>query len=210
MNKITRIFIYTIFTTAFSASVQASTNLTFNADTSNLFGTTGTLYIDFISGGNTTINIATLSSFSSDGVLGGATPQGDVIGSLPSTVTLNTNSFFNELAQSFTFGNKISFNLNFTQNGPDPSGTPDAFSLFVADASNNPIPTTDPTGSNALFLFNIDGTSTGNLNTYTLPNGLTPWQVTTVAAIPVPSAIWFFISGILGLKLASRPRQQQI
>ena len=212
MNRLSRFVSYSICAAAFSCSTSAqATDLNVTIDTSSIIGTAGVLYFDFISGGNSISNITTISSFTTDGTLGAATPQGNAFGSLPSSVTLDTTAYlFNEVAQNIIFGNQLSFNLNFTQNAPNPSGTPDAFSFLAYDTLGNTLPTTtDPTGSNALFLFNIDGTTTGNLTPYTLPDGRSPWQVTPLAAaVPVPSAVWFMLTGLMGLLFNVRKQQR--
>jgi hypothetical protein len=187
-----------------------ATDLDVTINTTAIDGTSGTLVFDLISGGNSTSNTATISAFSSDGTLGAVTPQGDEIGSLPGTATLDTNStFFNELAQNITYGTQISFDLNFTQNGPDPTGSPDTFSFFLLNSSGNPIPTTtDPSGGNALFLFNIDGTDTGNLNIYTSLDLPITWQATPiVSSVPEPSVIGLLTIGLMGVKLTARKQR---
>ncbi|WP_347990191.1 NF038129 family PEP-CTERM protein [Methylomonas sp. AM2-LC] len=211
MNKLTRIVRFTLCASAISLSTSAqATDLVFTADTSSIKGETGTFYLDFISGGNSTSNFATISSFSTDGTLGVITPLGEVSGSLPSTVDFGTDTtLFNEYAQNITFGNQISFHLNLTENAPDPLGTPDSFSAFVAYSGSNFTQTTDPTGSNALFLFNIDGTASGNLNVYTLSNGNSPWQVSNISAVPELSEAWLLMFGLMGLGLKAK-RQQRV
>ena len=100
-------------------------------------------------------------------------------------------------------GTHYSFNLNLTEHGPGLGDTPDAFSLFLADNGGSLIPTTtDPTGSNALFLFNIDGTSGGNLNLYSSTDLPISWQVTLLtdppvlgSTVPTPSILWLLASG---------------
>jgi hypothetical protein len=198
--------------TLVTSNAAFASNISVTIDTTALNGTTGSLFFDLVAGGSAT-NTSVISTFSTDGTLGSVTTQGDAIGSLGSTVTMDTLStaLLNEMAQNITFGTKISFNLNFTENGPTSAGTPDAFSFFLADNTGTPIPTTtDPTTSNALFLFNIDGTTTGNLNTYTSTNLAVTWQVNpAVTAVPVPSAIWLFLSGMIGL-LSSKRKTQRI
>ncbi|WP_186289532.1 NF038129 family PEP-CTERM protein [Methylomonas koyamae] len=189
-----------------SSTNTHATDLNVSIDTSTVFGESAIIYFDFISGGNSIGNLSSITSFATDGILGATSVQGDVTGDLLSTVALNTTSnFFNEFAQGITFGNHLSFNVNFTENAPDPLGTPDAFSIFAYDGLGNTLPiTTDPTGSNALFLFNIDGSTNGNLNVYTLLDGSSPWQVTPLTSVPLPSAAWLLVSGLMGMGLGTK------
>jgi hypothetical protein len=137
------------------------------------------------------------------------TTSGDVTGNLSGTVISNTTSLFNELAQNIQYGTQFSFDLNVTENSSSLGGTPDAFSLFLTNNSGNTIPTTtDPTNSNALFLFNINGTSSGNLNLYSSSDLPLNWQVTP-AAVPIPSVVWLFASGLMGV-LINRKKKSTV
>lgn len=202
MNTATRIFTYSFCITVLSlgfVNTAFATMLNVTVDTISR-GSISALYFDFVGNGSPT-NTSTITSFTTDGLLGAVTTSGNVTGNLPGTVTLDTTSFFNELAQNIKYGTQFSFDLNVTENTPSLGGTPDAFSLFLADNRGNTFPTTtDPTGSNALFLFNVDGTSSGNLNLYSSTDLPVNWQVTP-AAIPIPSVIWLFASGFMGILL---------
>ncbi|MGD0959981.1 MAG: NF038129 family PEP-CTERM protein [Methylomonas sp.] len=209
MKKLARISTKTIHFLIFALSSLPfnhtyATALDVNINTSAIQGASGEIVFDFISGGNTLYNSAGISAFNTDGTLGASTTQGDAVGLLPSTVTLDTQSnLFNELAQNITFGANIAFALNFTQNAPDSTALPDAFSVFLLNNSGNTVPnTTDPTASNALFLFNIDGSSTGNLITYSSLDQPITWQVATV---PIPATLLLFSSGLIALVLHGKP-----
>lgn len=195
-----KIIYFVILIFGFSNPLHAN-ELDFNADTRYLAGTHGSLIFDFISGNNTTANSVILSNFSSDGQLGIVTSQGDSTGNLHSTVNIDTkNALLNELAQSFVFGNKLSFVMNFTQNAADISNTPDSFAFYFLNSSAISMPnTTDPTGNNAIFQYNITDSRMDNLNTF-LSNDLPiTWQVSNVSstAVPLQTASWYFLSGML-------------
>jgi hypothetical protein len=213
MNNFTHIFSRNICMAAIAfvtLNTAQATELDVTVNTSSLSGTSGSLYFDLVSGGSGVFNSSTISSFSTDGLLGSTAPVGDAFGTLPGQVMLDTGSstILNEMGQNITYGNLFSFHLSLTENGPGVDGTPDSFSLFVVDAAGDLVPTTEPAGSKALFIFNIDGTSTGNLNIYTLPDDSQPWQVTPVTAVPVPSAIWLLVTGLIGLGLNARRQVQ--
>ena len=134
-------------------------------------------------------NTATLSNLAFGGGSAGAVDPsnttGGVTGEMPSTVSITESSFTNILAQFFTAGSAISFNLDLTTNvqaGP----TPDQFSLAIVDPNGNPIPTSDPTGDDNLLAINIDSSnpavqSYSDLVTVTPAGGVaTPEPHTTV------------------------------
>ena len=191
-----------------SVTNSLATLIDVTVDTTALTGQTGSLAFDLINGGYAFTNISTISSFSTDGMLGTvASTSGDVTGILPAQAILDTASaLFNELNQNITFGTQFSFTLNVTSNGPSIGNTPDAFTLFLLNSSGNPIPNTnDPTGSNALFLFNIDGTSSGKLDIYTSTDASISWTVTPAndpstpgIAIPTPTVLLLLAIGFMG------------
>jgi hypothetical protein len=126
-------------------------------DTSALAGISAYVAFDLI-GGPTPGNTVTLSSFATDGTVGSSSTTGTVSGAFPGTVTLDdTTTFFNEYSQAETLGMTFSFVFDTTANAPVDPTFPDSLSLFLLDpATGLPlVTTTDPTTSNALFLFNI-------------------------------------------------------
>jgi hypothetical protein len=81
------------------------------------------------------------------------------------------------------------------------SSTPDSFSFFLLDDSLFPLPlfaTTDPTGADALFIVDIDGTSGGNLQIFDSINTGVTWTVTPPTAVPLPSTALLLGVGVLG------------
>lgn len=127
-------------------------------DTRPLQGLSGYLAFDFIAGSPGGGNVASISSFASDALLGSASSSGSVSGALqPGPLQLDGSQFFNEFLQGVSrFGSQISYVLDFAPNGSS-SGRPDQFSFFLLDATQVPIATTDPTGAGALFSIDLSG-----------------------------------------------------
>jgi hypothetical protein len=145
------------------------------------------LIFDFIDGGSPS-NTVSISGFASDATLGAVSTQGDVAGTLADTVTMTDTSFFNEYFARLTLGNTISFYLNATANAPDAASIPDALSIFLFDNGEGRVmfPTTDPTGANALLLFEIDGSDQGTMSVYSAPGGE---AIVTAVGAPEPSSL---------------------
>lgn len=200
MNKISRTLTSGICTAALalgSANIASASLFHVTVDTAALVGQTGTLHFDLI-GNGASINTSTISSFITDGIIGSAGLSGTGSGDLSAMSTLSTTSFFNELAQNITYGTQFSFDLKLTENTPNFSGTPDDFSLFLADNNGKTIPTTtDPTGNNALFMLAIDGTASGDLSVYSASDFPINWLAVPVTAIPIPSIAWLLLTGIM-------------
>jgi hypothetical protein len=192
-----------------SAAVHANTIYDVSLNTASLAGTAATLALDFTAGG-TAGNTVSISGYATDGVLGPSGPNsGSASGTLPGAVTLSDVSFFNEELQGLTMGSTISFQLSATTVGPAGSSLPDTFALFILDstATNSLLTTTDPTGADALFTLQIDGTPGGILDVY----NSTPSITAAVTPVPLPSSI-----GLLGLGLIAavgwriRPRRAEL
>ena len=153
-------------------------------NTASLLGTGATLTFDFLAGGGTQSNSATILDFSTNGTLvSGGVNSGSVSGSLPGTATLTNASFFNELQQGMTLGSTISFQVDLTTHAPTGGSLPDTFSLFLLDptASYSLTNTKDPTGSDSLTTVQIDGTKGGNLGVYSGSGPSVPVTVTAVS-----------------------------
>lgn len=163
------------------ARAQSDYDVTIN--TSSLSGTGATLTFDFLAGGGTQSNSATISDFSTNGTLvSGGVNSGSVSGSLPGTTTLTNASFFNELQQGMILGPTISFQVDLTTNAPTGGSLPDTFSLFLLDptASYSLTNTSDPTGSDSLTTIQIDGSSSGIVGVYSGSGPSVPVTVTAV------------------------------
>ncbi len=174
-------------------SVIAQTVYSVSIDTSAVSGTAGVLAFDLTSndGG---MNQVIILNFSTDGVLGlpeteGGLVAGDLIlGLNPAPLTrIHDKFFFNALGVRFmSFGTKIAFTLQLSQNPPDPSQLPDEFALYLLDVSELPLfGTSDHLGSNALFSICITGEAQGRLNVFS-PTVLQP---PSTLAIVVPAAV---------------------
>lgn len=139
---------------------------TFNVtvDTTFLIGTPAVLAFDFIDGGPPS-NSVTLSTLGSDGTQGSQSTSGDVTGTGP--WMLNDSSLFNELLVSFNpMGSLLSFSFSTTDNPPNVGSFPDAFSFFILNTDLSFLITTnEPTGSNALFEYNL-GQGEGGLTVF--------------------------------------------
>jgi hypothetical protein len=183
---------------------------TVTVDTSGLPSTPGSEIFFFLIDGSGTgdnNNTATLSNFAFGGGSAGAVDPsnttGGVTGAMPSTVTITESSFTNILAQFFTAGSALSFNLDLTtnvQSGP----TPDQFSFSILDPNGNIIPTSDPTGDDNLLAINIDSSNPAvqpysDLVTVT-PEGGVP--------TPEPNTIVFLTAALLLFALLSRDRKE--
>ncbi|HEY1240506.1 MAG TPA: NF038129 family PEP-CTERM protein [Bryobacteraceae bacterium] len=174
-----------------------------SVDTSGLAGTAAQLAFDFIDGGPP-LNTITISSFLTDGTLGGVFPSGGASGTLLGTVVLSDSDFFNEYLTDITLGSSFSFVFSATANGPDAGSLPDAFSLFLIDP-NTGLPlfgTADPSGADSLVTLNIDGSPTGALSVYStsVKTGPPP----AASAVPEPSMMWMLGVGLVPLLRRAR------
>lgn len=187
-----------IFSLTYSFFAQAgSFKSTFN--TSTYSGTNARLAFDFIGGDGNIHNSVIVSNFFTDGSLGSPTNMGDVTGILPATSTLQSTSFFNEILQPIALGNAIGFDLNISEFIDAGATLPDALSVFLLDGNNQPLfNTTDPTGANALFVVNIDGSTPGGLNVYTATPDTSSPMVWSVSTIPEPSVLQLSVAGLIG------------
>jgi PEP-CTERM motif-containing protein len=175
-------------------------------NTTPLVGSGAQLAFDFIDGG-APANTVTISDFATNGILGSFTTIGSVTGNLPGTLTLADRliiggssfpSFFNEYLHNITLGTTLSFLLDATTNGPSGASSPDSFSFFLLNPITNLslVSTSDPTGSNALFVLDTDGSPQGLLSVYSVSGGQTSAAVT---AVPEPRSLLLMLFGLAGL-----------
>jgi hypothetical protein len=138
-------------------------------DTSSISGTAGSLDFNFNPGGfqaqAASLQILDLSS---NGSLAGS-PEltGDVSGALPSTVTFDNGTGFNDYFEGFTYGSTLSFDVSLygpalsSPNGASTFGSTFAFSMFSDAAGTIPALTTDTTEGFAFIVnVNLDGSTT--------------------------------------------------
>ncbi len=141
-----------------------------SVNTSSITGTLGSLDFNFNPGPLMTQSASLrILDFTSDGTLAGACPcgTGDVSGQLPSTLTFDNGTAFNDYFDDFTFGTTISFEVSLygpalsAPDGVSTSGSTFAFSMFSDAAGTMPILTTDTTDGFAFTVnVNLDGTTT--------------------------------------------------
>ena len=188
------------------SSLTHATTIAVTIDSMSLNGLPSVLAFDFIDGGAPD-NSVTLSSLTSDGTLDSTSTTGNVTGSGPWIFSDFGASFFNELLVTFNpMGASLSFSFATTDNAPAGGSVPDAFSMYVLDSSATlPLITTDdPTGADALFLFNIGQGGTGVFRVNETGFAIT---ATVVQAIPEPGSVALVLWGALALFVGLRNRR---
>ncbi len=177
-------------------------------DTSSLIGNPNSPYyidLQLNSGGGPFANQAYAFNFTYGGGSASASSSavvynGNPTGDLSTGIALSTaTSAFNEIAQQFTAGTTLTFDVLLTENGG--VHAPDGFSFAIDDGTTFQIPTTDPNGGLTLATWDINLAFTNpaiSVATYLPtdpqyqgPNGIT----VSVVAVPEPS-VWAF--GLLG------------
>jgi hypothetical protein len=153
-------FAVAILSTLLGSPLYASLTYNVSIDTTPLNGLGGYIAIDLDGGIPLQDNVATITDFSSDAILGAVTPSGDVTGTLtPGPLMLTADQSFNEWLQASTFGDFITFVLNVTT-AYTSSTTPDTFSFFLLDSTQTPFPTSDPSGADQIFEIDLTGGTT--------------------------------------------------
>ena len=191
-----------------ACSAQAGIQYQVTVNSTSINATTGFLDFQF-NPGDVTSQAATavLSNFSG-GITGAVnSTSGNVTGSLPGTVTLVNSTPFQELFQTFTFGNSFSFLLDLS--GPAitaPNGTSakgSTFGLGIYDSAQNPILTNQADGFVYQEQINLNGTVTPTA----FPNGVGPTVVQFVQVIvPEPAAMGLVALGLAALLAKRRSR----
>src|SRR5208283_3930218 len=158
-------------------------------NTSSIAGTAGSLDFNFNPGPLVT-QAASLQilSFLSDGSLAGSpTLTGDVSGALPSTLTFDNGTGFNDYFEGFTFGSTLSFDVSLygpalsSPDGVSTSGSTFAFSMFSDAAGTIPALTTDTTDG---FAFKVDVNLDGTTSVTNFSS-----QTDVTSAVPEPSSL---------------------
>lgn len=161
---------------AISASASPVTYAV-TVNTSSIAGDQGSLDFNFNPGPLETQAAALqILGFSSDGSLAGS-PQltGDVSGVLPSTLTFDNSTGFNDYFDGFTYGSTLSFDVSLygsalsSPDGVSTSGSAFAFSMFSDAAGTIPVLTSDTTDGYAL-LVNVNPNGTTTLTDYSTPD----------------------------------------
>ena len=165
-----------------ATSAFADFSYNFNVDTSSLNGQAGYMDLQFNPGISNAIASATVTNFISDATLGAVITSGTVTGMLPSTVTINNNTGFNDYFQAVTFGNTANFALNLS------GAAGSSFALaFLDSTQTTPLLTNDQVNGIAT---RIDVTPNGPVVTN---------NSNQVTATPIPAAAYLFGSGLMGL-----------
>ena len=190
----------------FAGSASADTyDVTIN--TSSITGTTGTLDFNFNPGPLAT-QAASLQilTFSSDGSLAGSPIlTGDVGGTLPSTLTFDNGTGFNDYFEGFKFGSILSFDVTLygpALNSPDgmsTSGSTFAFSMFSDPAGTIPVLTTNTADG---FAFKVDV----NLDGTTTLTNFSPQTGVGTPTVPEPGSL-VLVGTIIALAVLHRRRR---
>lgn len=184
-----------------SAATSQAAMYQVTVDTAALEGNANApFYVDFQMnyGGTGSGNSASINNFNF-GTGGSPSPSGSAIvylgttagGDLSTGLTLadNSSSPFNEIAQEFTPGSSLTFDVNLSANAPT-GQTPDDLIFSIDDASTYPIGTTAPDQlSLVYFQINTYGHSPAiSVDTYTFASGDAGDDITGVTAsvVPVP------------------------
>ena len=197
---------WSLFVVSFlSIAVASAGPITYDVtvDTSSISGTAGSLDFNFNPGPLVTQGASLqIVGFASDGTFTGSpTLTGDVTGALPSTLTFDNGTGFNDYFTSFTFGSTLSFDVSLfgpalsSPDGVSTSGSTFAFSMFSDPVGTIPVLTTDTTDGFAFTVdVNLDGTTTA---TSFLP----------VSGAPEPGTTSLVITGMALIGLAARIRR---
>ncbi len=192
-------------------AARADMTWTMSLDTSQLATNySGPFALDFeLVGSNG--NTVTLSNFSFS-IGGNAGPgtaftTGGASGDLGSSVSFNDSvNFLSDFNQQFIPGKTLTFTMDSTVVPPSSSGSPDNFSMVIfsgydpvngynpfTGTGGTPIPTTDPTGIDTFFNFNINGPGATAVDSFPSASGDVSITVTPTSVVAEPS------SGVIAL-----------
>lgn len=188
---------------AVSASAAPITyDVTIN--TSSIAGVAGSLDFNF-SPGPLTTQAASLQilGLSSDGTsVGPPALTGDVSGVLPSTLTFDNGTVFNDYFEGFTYGSTLSFDVSLygpalsSPDGVSTSGSLFAFSMFSDAAGTTPALTNDTTDGFA-FIVNVNPDGSTTLTDYSDQTSVGP----ETSATPEPGSLLLVASGLAMLTI---------
>jgi hypothetical protein len=161
------------------------------ANTSAISGQSGYLDLQFEPGPSATnLATATVTHFSGTGALSGsATRTGDVTGQLPSTLSFDNQTVFNDYFQGINFGTTESFDV--TLNGPSPSGgsVSTFYIAFYASDQSTSLLSVSPEGEAGQITINPDGSTSPSTYAATV-NGASALTITPLQplnTVPEPS-----------------------
>jgi len=195
-----------------ASSASADTAYDVSVDTSSIAGTVGSLDFQFNPGPLVSQSASLqILNFTSDGTLvPPAFPTGDVTGTLPSTLTFDNGSGFNDYFQGFTFGSSLAFNVSLfgpalsSPDGVSTSGSTFAFSMFADAAGTQPVLTSDTTdGFASVVTVNLDGSTT-----VTNFSPQATLASASVAPVPEPRGTVLLIAAMTALLVSLRSRHR--
>ena len=206
--KIKLLVIALIVFAASSAFASLSYEVTVN--TSSLVGTSGYLYLQYDVLNKPVASTATVSSFSTDGLLATQNDTVDVVngskvtGTLPGNVVFANTNTINDYNHAITFGSTLSFMVSFASTPAANTSAVSTFSLGLFGDAYGSSALLNTAGVNysvpgtvAMINLNNDGsTSTTSLD-----------SSTEVTPTPIPAAIYLLGSGLMGL-VGMRKRKQ--
>ncbi|MBV8731069.1 MAG: NF038129 family PEP-CTERM protein [Acidobacteriia bacterium] len=186
---------------AAGTALRADVIVQFNANTSSINGTLGSLDFQFNPGADSQAATVGISNFVTDGSFGGTQMDtGGVTGGPITTPIVITNSGLdNEDFETFRFGNVLKFNVDFggpavtAPNGTSLSTSVFAFSMFSDAAGTIPVLTSDPNGVAASVAVNLDGSLTASV-------------ISSAVSIPEPGYMWIAASGLAVIAAGRRWR----
>lgn len=170
-------------------------------------GSSVTFALDFVDGAASANNRVLTTNFNANGsLLNEGARQGDVVGNLVDGLTLRDTSSFSEVLIDLVGTSVFGFVFDPTTSASALGEYGDSFSVFLLGASLvSLIETDDPTGNNALFVYTIDGSSSGRLSIYSELSGLgTSWSVApqTPGTVPEPGTLVLVVIALLFAGLA--------
>jgi hypothetical protein len=166
-------------------------------------------------GGGPFANMATVNNFNFGGgsaslpgsaIVYGGNPSGDL--STGFFLTPVTNSY-NEIAQQFTPGSTLSFDVALTENAGVQA--PDGFIFFIDDVSTFPIATTGPAGAFAMLDINniAQRPPTISVATFLPTDDQYRGLNVSVTAVPEPSTWAMMILGFAGIGFMAYRRKSK-
>jgi hypothetical protein len=180
-----------------AANAALASPILVTLNTSSIVGTTGSLDFQFNPGPLIT-QAATvqITNFIGGTLVGIPQTIGDVTGGpLPAAFTINNTNLVNDYFQSFTYGNSLSFLLNFSgpavtsPNGQSTSTSEFTFSTFSDQGGITPVLTPDPNGISATVVVNLNGSLSAS--------AVSPQA--QVQTIPEPGSLWLFSGALAAL-----------